>query len=332
MTLALIIASLERTRIGKATAFIVCGFICLTAGATPGLLRRALAERRAGGLDPGLRLGARRLDRARRVEAETPPLRRDRGGAMSDAHPPPALLRPPEDPHHQAAAGGADGDPAAGPARRRPAPFDPRALMPGAAEVWLEIGFGGGEHMAAQAARRPDVLIIGAEPFQNGVASALRHIDEAQLTNVRVLDGDARELMADLPDASLDRVFVLFPDPWPKTRHHKRRVVQADTRGRARAPAEARRAPALRQRLWPTMWTGPGAVPGQPGLPLDRRAGRRLARRRPPTTSPPATRKSASATAPRCSWISCRQPSRRPCSAGSRRGSGRRSAPARPSR
>jgi tRNA (guanine-N7-)-methyltransferase len=61
------------------------------------------------------------------------------------------------------------------------------------------------------------------------VASALRHIDEAHLTNVRVLDGDARELMANLPDACLDRAFVLFPDPWPKTRHHKRRVIQADT-------------------------------------------------------------------------------------------------------
>ncbi|MFI4950436.1 MAG: tRNA (guanosine(46)-N7)-methyltransferase TrmB [Caulobacterales bacterium] len=116
------------------------------------------------------------------------------------------------------------------PALRPPAePFDPRALKPGAAEVWLEIGFGGGEHMAAQAGRRPDVLILGAEPFQNGVASALRHIDEAALTNVRVHDGDARELMARMPDASLDRVFVLFPDPWPKARHNKRRIVQAQT-------------------------------------------------------------------------------------------------------
>jgi tRNA (guanine-N7-)-methyltransferase len=116
------------------------------------------------------------------------------------------------------------------PTLRPPAePFDPRALKPDAAEVWLEIGFGGGEHMAAQAARRPDLLILGAEPFQNGVASALRHIDEAALTNVRVLDGDARELMARLPDASLDRVFVLFPDPWPKSRHNKRRIVQVET-------------------------------------------------------------------------------------------------------
>ena len=107
--------------------------------------------------------------------------------------------------------------------------FDPRALMPAAAEVWLEIGFGGGEHMAAQAARRPDVLILGAEPFQNGVASALRHIDEQGLTNVRVLDGDARELMARLPHACLDRAFILFPDPWPKARHNKRRFLQAET-------------------------------------------------------------------------------------------------------
>jgi tRNA (guanine-N7-)-methyltransferase len=109
------------------------------------------------------------------------------------------------------------------------APFEPRSLMPGAAEAWLEVGFGGGEHLAAQAARRPDVLFIGAEPFQNGVASALRHIDEAGLVNVRLKDGDARELLGHLPDASLERAFILFPDPWPKARHHKRRLVQADT-------------------------------------------------------------------------------------------------------
>jgi len=106
--------------------------------------------------------------------------------------------------------------------------FDPRALMPEAAEAWLEVGFGGGEHMAAQAAKRPDVLIVGAEPFQNGVASALRHIDEAGLDNVRVHDGDVRELLGRMPDASLTRVFILFPDPWPKARHHKRRIVQSD--------------------------------------------------------------------------------------------------------
>jgi tRNA (guanine-N7-)-methyltransferase len=109
------------------------------------------------------------------------------------------------------------------------AAFEPRALMPGAKDVWVEIGFGGGEHMAAQAARHPDTLILGAEPFQNGVASALRHLDEQGLENVRIQDGDARELLARLPDASVSRVFILFPDPWPKARHHKRRLIQADT-------------------------------------------------------------------------------------------------------
>jgi tRNA (guanine-N7-)-methyltransferase len=106
---------------------------------------------------------------------------------------------------------------------------DPAALMPDATEVWLEIGFGGGEHMAAQAAAHPHVLLIGAEPFRNGVASALRHISEQSLANVRLHDADARDLMARLPAASLARVFILFPDPWPKARHHKRRLVQADT-------------------------------------------------------------------------------------------------------
>jgi tRNA (guanine-N7-)-methyltransferase len=105
-------------------------------------------------------------------------------------------------------------------------PFDPAGLAPEAAEVWLEIGFGGGEHLAAQAARRPDVLLLGAEPFLNGVASALRHIEAGGLANVRLHAGDARELMAALPDACLHRLFVLFPDPWPKARHLKRRLIQ----------------------------------------------------------------------------------------------------------
>ena len=106
-----------------------------------------------------------------------------------------------------------------------PGPLDPAALAPGAREVWLEIGFGGGEHLAAQASAHPDVLLLGAEPFLNGVASAVRHIEEAGLANVRLHAGDARELLAALPAASLARVFILFPDPWPKARHHKRRLV-----------------------------------------------------------------------------------------------------------
>jgi tRNA (guanine-N7-)-methyltransferase len=107
-------------------------------------------------------------------------------------------------------------------------PIDLLALKPDAAEVWLEIGFGGGEHLAAQATARPDVLALGAEPFLNGVASALRHIEAASLSNVRLHTGDARDLLAALPEASLDRVFILFPDPWPKLRHHKRRLIQPD--------------------------------------------------------------------------------------------------------
>jgi tRNA (guanine-N7-)-methyltransferase len=110
-------------------------------------------------------------------------------------------------------------DPAAG-------PIDPTALMPGAKQVWLEIGFGGGEHLAAQAARLPDTLMIGCEPFLNGVGSALRHIEEGGLKNVRLHAGDARDVMAALPDGSLDRVMILFPDPWHKARHNKRRLVQ----------------------------------------------------------------------------------------------------------
>ena len=113
-------------------------------------------------------------------------------------------------------------DPAAG-------PIDPQALMPAARETWLEIGFGGGEHMAAQAAAHRDVLILGAEPFLNGAASALRHIDEIKLQNVRLHVGDARDLTAALPDGCLSRIFILFPDPWPKARHNKRRLVQGET-------------------------------------------------------------------------------------------------------
>ncbi len=106
--------------------------------------------------------------------------------------------------------------------------IDVEALMPGATEVWLEIGFGGGEHLAAQAARRPEALMIGCEPFINGVASALRHIEEGDLRNVRLHDDDARAVVAALPDDSLDRVMILFPDPWHKARHNKRRLIQPE--------------------------------------------------------------------------------------------------------
>ena len=105
-------------------------------------------------------------------------------------------------------------------------PLTRDGLRAGRDELWLEIGFGGGEHLAGQAGRHPRATLIGAEPFLNGAASALRHIDEAGLTNVRLHVGDARDILDRLPDASLDRVFILFPDPWPKVRHHKRRLIQ----------------------------------------------------------------------------------------------------------
>jgi tRNA (guanine-N7-)-methyltransferase len=105
------------------------------------------------------------------------------------------------------------------------APFDPGELMEAPAEVWLEAGFGAGEHLVGQAAVRPDVLLLGAEPFVNGLAAALARIEDQRLANVRLHAGDVRELMARLPDSSLDRLFVLFPDPWPKTRHWKRRLI-----------------------------------------------------------------------------------------------------------
>lgn len=96
-------------------------------------------------------------------------------------------------------------------------------------EVWLEIGFGGGEHLAAQAERNPDIGFIGCEPFINGVASLLKHHEERQLTNVRVYDDDVRHLLGLMADESLDRIFILFPDPWPKSRHHRRRIVKPET-------------------------------------------------------------------------------------------------------
>jgi len=93
----------------------------------------------------------------------------------------------------------------------------------------LEIGFGGGEHLAHQASLHPEVSFIGAEPFVNGVAKLLALIEEKALTNVRIHDGDARYLLEALPDGAFERVFLLYPDPWPKARHNKRRFVSAGT-------------------------------------------------------------------------------------------------------
>lgn len=95
-------------------------------------------------------------------------------------------------------------------------------------ELWLEVGFGSGEHLAAQARAHPDVGLIGCEVFVNGIAALLANMAREEITNVRIFDDDARLLMRRLPDASVGRVFVLFPDPWPKTRHAARRFISAE--------------------------------------------------------------------------------------------------------
>jgi tRNA (guanine-N7-)-methyltransferase len=108
--------------------------------------------------------------------------------------------------------------------------FDPRAMFADPPRsVWLEIGFGGGEHLAAQAERHPDIGFIGCEVFENGIAKLLGEVERRHLVNIRLFIDDARLLIEALPEASVERVFILFPDPWPKERHHKRRIVSRDT-------------------------------------------------------------------------------------------------------
>jgi tRNA (guanine-N7-)-methyltransferase len=102
-------------------------------------------------------------------------------------------------------------------------------MFPGeVSDVWLEVGFGGGEHLAAQAQSHAGVGLIGCEPFRNGIASLLSHIHSKAIDNIRVFPEDARLLFPALPEASLGRAFVLFPDPWPKKRHAERRFVCAE--------------------------------------------------------------------------------------------------------
>ena len=115
-----------------------------------------------------------------------------------------------------------------------PQPEQGRTVVPAALfgrpvqQVWLEIGFGGGEHLAAQAQLYPQVGHIGCEVFRNGISSLMGHLSDADLDVVRVFAEDARRLFPALPDGCLQRVFLLFPDPWPKTRHADRRFVGPD--------------------------------------------------------------------------------------------------------
>lgn len=108
-------------------------------------------------------------------------------------------------------------------------PIDLAALLPGSTFVTLEIGFGGGEHLAAEARARPDAGFIGCEPFVNGMAKLLAVIAAEGLANVRLWDRDATELLPLLPAGTIDAVYLLYPDPWPKRRQRKRRFISDET-------------------------------------------------------------------------------------------------------
>ena len=108
-------------------------------------------------------------------------------------------------------------------------PLDPRDLFPGAARLVLEIGYGGGEHLARLAEAAPTTGFIGCEVFSGGIAKLLQAIEAKGLRNVRLFTDDALKLLGRLPPTVLDAVYLLYPDPWPKTRHHKRRFVSPAT-------------------------------------------------------------------------------------------------------
>ncbi|MCR9224743.1 MAG: tRNA (guanosine(46)-N7)-methyltransferase TrmB [Hyphomonas sp.] len=106
--------------------------------------------------------------------------------------------------------------------------LDPRTLFEDASEIWLEIGFGGGEHVSGQAEANPSVGILASEVFFEGIAKLLGQVADSKLENVRIWPEDAREMVDGLAENSIDRAFILFPDPWPKARHQKRRIIQPD--------------------------------------------------------------------------------------------------------
>ena len=102
-------------------------------------------------------------------------------------------------------------------------------FAPPVEDVWLEIGFGGAEHLLWQARANPNIGLIGCEPFEDGIVKALSAIEQEKLANIRLHADDGRPLLRWLPDAAIARAFILFPDPWPKKRHHKRRLVSVST-------------------------------------------------------------------------------------------------------
>ena len=111
--------------------------------------------------------------------------------------------------------------------RHQPGSWSPQSLFDHQPEdIFLEIGFGGGEHLAARAAESPDCGFLGAEPFINGVAALCGHIHEHALSNVRIWPEDVRVLLPQFTESSFAGAFILFPDPWPKSRHRARRILQ----------------------------------------------------------------------------------------------------------
>lgn len=111
------------------------------------------------------------------------------------------------------------------PLRRTQSGCLPAGQPASATQFWLEIGFGGGEHLLWQAQHNRGALLIGCEPFEDGVIKVLTAIDRDKLENIRLYMGDARDVLRALPEASIARAFILFPDPWPKRKHQKRRLI-----------------------------------------------------------------------------------------------------------
>lgn len=107
--------------------------------------------------------------------------------------------------------------------------LDPKTLFPDANRIVIEIGYGGGEHLARKAGEEPQTGFIGCEVFTGGIGKMVQAMAAAGLQNVRLFTDDALKLLMALPDASIDAVYLLYPDPWPKTRHHKRRFVSPTT-------------------------------------------------------------------------------------------------------
>jgi tRNA (guanine-N7-)-methyltransferase len=107
--------------------------------------------------------------------------------------------------------------------------LDPKTLFPQAKRLVIEIGYGGGEHLARKAGEEPETGFIGCEVFTGGIGKMVQAIAARGLGNVRLFTDDALKLLVTLPDASIDAVYLLYPDPWPKTRHHKRRFVSPTT-------------------------------------------------------------------------------------------------------